>query len=289
MLGGPGAEREVSLRSGNAVISALRRRGHCVTEIDPVGTWKLPADIDVVFLALHGRFGEDGTVQRQLEKLKVAYTGSGVEASALAFDKALSKARFRSAGVKVAEDVLIKVRRSGRPAELELPLVLKPVAQGSSVGLSFVMKEEDWDDSLAKAFEFGGSVLCERMVQGREVTVGVLGDATLPIVEILPKSGFYDYQNKYTTGATDYFCPAEFSIAQTERIQQAGRKAFECLGCRDYGRVDIIVDNHGEPVVLEVNTLPGMTETSLMPKAAAAAGIGYDELCQRMTELALKR
>ena len=288
MLGGPGAEREVSLRSGKAVSEALRRRGHEVAEIDPIKPWKLTPSMDVVFLALHGWFGEDGTVQRQLEELRVPYTGSGVEASRLAFDKALSKERFRSAGLTVPDEVVIKTPGSRRPAEFELPLVLKPAAQGSSVGLSFVRKESDWDESLSKAFEFGDSVLCEKLIAGREVTVGVLGEATLPIVEIRPKSGSYDYQNKYTTGATDYFCPAKFPAAQTARIQQAGKRAYDCLGCRDYGRVDIIVSQDGEPVVLEVNTLPGMTETSLMPKAAAAAGIGYDELCERMIDLALK-
>ena len=169
------------------------------------------------------------------------------------------------------------------------PVVLKPVRQGSSVGLQFVERVSDWSKALVESMRYDSQVLMEEKIVGRECTVGILGDRPLPVVEVRPKTGVYDYQTKYSAGATDYFCPAEFDEPTTARIQSAGLGAFTAIGGRDYSRVDVIVRPTGEPVVLEVNTLPGMTETSLLPKAAAAAGIGYAELCQRMVDLALKR
>jgi len=167
--------------------------------------------------------------------------------------------------------------------------VLKPVRQGSSVGLQFVEHPDQWRTALAESLRFDSEVLMEERIDGRETTVGILDGQALPVVEVRPKKGAYDYGNKYTSGATEYFCPAPFDAATTERIQSAGLRAFEAVEGRDYGRVDIMVRPDGEPVVLEVNTLPGMTETSLLPKAAAAAGISYAELCQRMIDLALRR
>jgi D-alanine-D-alanine ligase len=166
-------------------------------------------------------------------------------------------------------------------------LVVKPVRQGSSVGLQFVEQAGDWQKALAEALKYDSEVLVEEKIVGRETTVGILGGELLPVVEVRPKTGGYDYKNKYTTGCTEYFCPAEFDSATTKRIQAAAFGAFQAVGGRDYARVDVMVRAGGAPVVLEVNTLPGMTETSLLPKAAAAAGIGYAELCQRMVELAL--
>jgi D-alanine-D-alanine ligase len=279
MSGGSSAEREVSLRSGTGVVKALRSLGHTVFEIDPkTPDWILPAETDVVCLVpLHGTYGEDGTVQRQLEKLGVLYTGCDAKASRIAFDKVLTKF------------LVVNSEKAQLPKSLQLPLVVKPVRQGSSVGLQFVERVEDWQKALAGALKFDSEVLVEEKIVGREMTVGILDDKPLPVVEVRPKSGAYDYRNKYTAGCTEYFCPADFDPAATKRIQVAALGAFKAIGGRDYARVDVMVRANGEPVVLEVNTLPGMTETSLLPKAAAAAGLNYVQLCQRMIDLALKR
>lgn len=290
MLGGPSAEREVSLRSGNAVAQALRSLGHQVSELDPkTDSWELPAGTQVVFLALHGTYGEDGTVQRRLESLGIPYTGCGPDASRIAFDKFLTKQRCLSAGVPTARFLLLDSPGAGWPLGWQPPAVLKPVRQGSSVGLRFVERVADWSEALAEAMRYDTQVLMEEKIVGRETTVGILADKPLPLVEVRPKNGAYDYHNKYTAGATEYLCPAPLDQAATERIQAAGLAAFRAVGGRDYARVDVMLRANGEPVVLEVNTLPGMTETSLLPKAAAAAGLGYAQLCQTMLELALNR
>ena len=290
MLGGPSAEREVSLSSGAGVAAALRALGHSVTEIDPQdGTFRLPSDTDVVFLALHGTFGEDGTVQKQLEELGFPYTGCDAEASRIAFDKVLTKQRCIEAGVPTAKFLVVDSDKTPWPMGWQPPLVVKPVRQGSSVGLQFVERVSEWSDALREASRHGSELLVEEKIVGRETTVGILDGVALPIVEVRPKSGSYDYRNKYTAGNTEYFCPAEFDAATTARIQAAALGAFHAIGGRDYSRVDVMVRPNGEPVVLEVNTLPGMTPTSLLPKAAAAAGISYGQLCQRMIDRALER
>jgi D-alanine-D-alanine ligase len=290
MLGGPSAEREVSLRTGAAVAKALRPLGHEVSEVDPKnGKFALPEETDVVFLALHGTYGEDGTIQRQLDNLGVPYTGCDAEASRIAFDKVLTKNLCLKAGVPTAKFLVIISASAPLPENFRLPLVVKPVRQGSSVGLQFVERAEDWQRALAGALKFDSEVLVEEKIAGRETTVGILDGRPLPVVEVRPKTGGYDYRNKYTAGCTEYFCPADFDAAATKRIQAAALGAFRAIGGRDYARVDVMVRSNGEPVVLEVNTLPGMTETSLFPKAAVAAGLDYAQLCQRMIELALKR
>jgi len=291
MLGGPSAEREVSLRSGAGVVKALRSLGHTVVELDPkTPDWILPPDTEVVCLApLHGTYGEDGQVQRQLEKLGAIYTGCDSEASRIAFDKVLTKQKCIAAGVPTAKFVVVNSEKAPLPENLRLPLVVKPVRQGSSVGLQFVERADDWQNALTEALKFDSEVLVEEKIVGRETTVGILDDEALPVLEICPKAGGFDYRNKYTAGCTEYFCPADFDTATTKKIQAAALGAFHAIGGRDYARVDVMVRANGEPVVLEVNTLPGMTETSLMPKAAAAAGISYEELCQRMIDLALQR
>lgn len=290
MLGGPSAEREVSLRSGAAVAAALRSLGHVVTELDPrVPKWVLPAGTDVVFLALHGTYGEDGTVQQELDRIGVPYTGCGVEASRIGFDKLLTKQKCIECGVPTPRHVVIDSADASWPRGWNPPLVLKPARQGSSVGLQFVDRVSDWSASLEEAFRHDTQVLVEERIVGRETTVGILEDSPLPLVEVRPRSGVYDYKNKYTAGATEYLCPAPLDSETTSRVQAAGLAAFRAVGCRDYARIDVMIRPSGEPAVLEVNTLPGMTETSLLPKAAAAAGISYPELCQRMVDLALKR
>ena len=290
MLGGPSAEREVSLRTGAAAAAALRSLGHNVTELDPKpGEWRLPEKTDVVFLALHGTYGEDGTVQKELDATGVPYTGCDSESSSIAFDKVLTKQRCVEAGVPTARFTVYESAGVPWPRGWKPPVVLKPVCQGSSVGLQFVERVADWAACLTEAFRYDSRVLVEEKITGRETTVGILGGKPLPVVEVRPKQGAYDYRNKYTAGATDYFCPAPFDEATTLRIQQAALGAFEAIGGRDYARVDVMVRPEGDPVVLEVNTLPGLTETSLLPKAAEAAGLSYVQLCQRMIELALAR
>lgn len=290
MLGGPSAERKVSLNSGAGVAKALRSLGHTVVELDPeTPDWILPPETDAVFLALHGTYGEDGTVQAQLEKLGVPYTGCDAGASRIAFDKVLTKQRCVAAGVPTAKFLVVESAKTPWPLGWQPPLVAKPVRQGSSVGLQFIERIEDWDVSMTEALKFDSEVLIEEKIVGRETTVGILDGVALPIVEVCPKVGTYDYKNKYTAGNTEYFCPADFDPATTKRIQDAALAAFHAIGGRDYSRVDVMVRANGDPIVLEVNTLPGMTETSLLPKAAAAAGLGYAELCQRMVELAMER
>jgi len=289
MLGGPSAEREVSLRSGAAVAKALRSLGHDVEELDPQHpSWVLSPDTEVVFLALHGSYGEDGTVQAQLEKLGVPYTGCGPEASRLAFDKVLTKKRCLAAGVPTAPFAVFDSPQARWPEGWRPPVVLKPVRQGSSVGLQMVDSVEQFAPALAEAFRHDTKVLMEEKIVGRETTVGILAGHALPVAEVRVKQGHLDYHNKYTAGAADHFCPADFSAADTGRIQAAALGAFNAIGGRDYARVDVMVRSNGEPVVLEVNTLPGMTELSLLPEAAAAAGLNYAALCQRMIDLALR-
>ncbi|HEV2455037.1 MAG TPA: D-alanine--D-alanine ligase [Verrucomicrobiae bacterium] len=289
MLGGPSAEREVSLRSGAAVAKALRSLGHEVTELDPKdGQFELPKKCDAVFLALHGTYGEDGQIQRQFEELGVIFTGCDSEASRIAFDKVLTKQKCIEAGVPTAKFAVVDSITTPFPKDLALPLVVKPVRQGSSVGLQFLDRVEDWKNAISEALKFDSEVLVEEKIAGRETTVGILDGQPLPIVEVRPRAGNYDYKNKYTSGATEYFCPADFSPAVTKCIQDAALGAFQAIGGRDYARVDVMVRPDGSPVVLEVNTLPGMTETSLLPKAAAAAGLNYAQLCQRMVDLALR-
>ena len=290
MRGGPSAEREVSLRSGEAVARALSSLGHRVTEIDPQPCqWKLPEQTQVVFLALHGTYGEDGTIQAELDHMGVPYTGCGAEASRIAFDKVLTKNRCAATGVPVAKTLVIESPTTPWPRSWNPPVILKPVRQGSSVGLQFVNRVEEWPAAVKEALRYDSQVLLEPRIIGRECTVAVLGDRALPLVEVRPKSGAYDYRSKYTKGETEYFCPADFDADTTARVQEAALGAFRAIGGRDYSRVDVMVTAAGDPVVLEVNTLPGMTETSLFPKAAAAAGFSYAELCQRMVELAMAR
>lgn len=290
MLGGFSAEREVSLKTGAAAAKALRSLGHTVHELDPKDdSWTLMPGTDVVFLALHGTYGEDGQAQTRLEKLGVPYTGCDPESSRLAFDKVLTKQRCVASGVPTAKFMVFDAPGATWPMGWQPPVVLKPVRQGSSVGLQFVDRVADFSAALTEALRHDTQVLMEERIVGRETTVAILDGQALPVVEVRPKEGTYDYANKYTAGRTEYFCPAPFEPSVTAAIQQAALGAFKAVGGRDYARVDVMVRANGEPIVLEVNTLPGMTETSLLPKAAAAAGIGYPELCQRMIDLAMKR
>lgn len=290
LRGGPSAEREVSLRSGAAVARALAALGHEVFEVDPEpGRLRVPFGTTVAFLALHGTYGEDGQVQAELEALGIPYTGCGVEASRRAFDKVLTREACKAAGVPVARGHVFVEATAGWPPGWTPPVVLKPARQGSSVGLQFVDAADGLAGALREALQHGSEVLMEERIVGRETTVGILDGKALPVVEVRPRSGAYDYRNKYTPGATEYFCPAELGAGVTSAVQAAALGAFRAVGGRDYARVDVMVTEEGRPVVLEVNTLPGMTETSLMPKAAAAAGLDFGALCLRLVMLALER
>jgi D-alanine-D-alanine ligase len=289
MRGGPSAEREVSLRSGRAVAEALRGLGHAVEELDPVNdAWRLAEGTEVVFLALHGTYGEDGTVQRKLESYGVAYTGCDAEASRLAFDKVLTKQRCLAAGIPTPQFSVLRAPTAVWPAGWRPPVVLKPVRQGSSVGLELVERPEELEAALGRSLRFDTEVLMEERVVGREATVGILEGRALPVIEVCPKHGAFDYHNKYTSHATDFFLPARFEPAVAARAQQAALGAFRAVGGRDYARVDVMVRSGGEPTVLEINTLPGMTALSLLPKAAAAVGYSFPALCQKMVDLALQ-
>jgi D-alanine-D-alanine ligase len=326
LMGGTSSERNVSLASGIRIVQALRGRGHKVTALDPargvlsaneeqelstgkVGTeppsledlskvaqgaflpnltsMKDVKEADVAFLALHGGQGEDGTIQALLDMAQVKYTGSGHLASALAMDKDLSKKLFRAEEVKTADWLMEPVTVEQVEGMLGLPVIVKPSKQGSTVGLTLVKKRQDLMPAIDEALKYDDEVMIERFVPGRELTVGVLGDLALPVGEIISKHEIYDYECKYTAGmATEEF-PAKLSPEATERVQQQALAAFRALKLSGYARIDFRLTTEGEFYCLEANTLPGMTELSLIPQGAAAMGISFPELCERIVKLAL--
>lgn len=310
LKGGPSAEREVSLQSGAAIAAALRRLGYIVSELEvpnllPAGhspDLQLADNVDIVFIALHGTFGEDGQLQQILEDKGLLYTGCDVESSRRCMDKIASKQLFLEADIptpkyqvlsadrpRLRGDVAAASTTQARQVSLAFPLVVKPAAQGSSVGVQIVDQADQLEAAINNAFRFGDKVIIEEFIAGREITVGILGETALPIVEICPKKGFYDYPHKYTRGATEYICPASLDAETAGRTTAWAHRAFVALGCRDFGRIDIRLRKDGQPFILEINTLPGMTETSLFPKAAATAGMGFDGLCSKIIELAMER
>ncbi|HEY3602404.1 MAG TPA: D-alanine--D-alanine ligase [Chthoniobacterales bacterium] len=291
LKGGPGSEREVSLATGAGVAKALRSLGAEITEVDVKGPeFVLPNDIELAFIALHGTFGEDGQVQQILEDRGVPYTGESVAGSRLAFDKIPSKEKFVDDGVTTPDWEVI---RAGEEPTLPLPLVIKPPRQGSTVGVYIIRERSEIAPALSEAAKFDHELLVEQFIAGRELTIGILGDLALPVLEIIPKSGFYDFNNKYpflnpqAGGGAQHVCPAEIPVDLTNRIQQLALRAHRSLGLKVYSRVDIMLSEQDKPFVLEVNTIPGMTEASLLPEAAGVAGISYPELCTRIIELSL--
>ena len=294
LKGGPGSERRVSLETAKGVVHALGSWGAVVSEVDVAGTdFEVPAGVEVCFNVIHGTFGEDGVLQGILENRGLAYTGAGSASSALAFDKARSKAAFVAAGVPTTVYQILTLAGAGiKDVRIPLPMVMKPLCEGSSVGVHIIRDEADVLAAIADLTEYGDTALVEPFIAGKELTVGILGDTVLPIVHIQPRSGFYDISNKYPwmggTGGSDYFCPADLSAETTARVQVAALAAHRSLGVEVYSRVDVLLDAEEQPYVLEVNTIPGMTSTSLLPKAAAAAGISYPELCARILELSLQ-
>ena len=290
LMGGQSSEREISLRTGQAILKALQEKGYQAFPID-VGSdiaFRLKEEkVDIAFIALHGRLGEDGTIQGLLEVMGIPYTGSGVMASALSMNKVMSKKVFAFHEIPTPEfcycDVVaLKGKKIDECCTLGFPMVVKPAEEGSTIGITIVRKKNELAGAVKKASAFGDTLLFERFIRGREVTVGVLDGRPLPIIEIAPREGFYDYHAKYTKGFTEYILPARLKKRNYARVQELGVKAYQALGCEGAARVDFMVDEEERPYCLEVNTVPGMTETSLIPKAAKAVGIDFNELVETM-------
>src|SRR5437870_10117718 len=293
LMGGPGSERDVSLATGRGVSKALRSLGAEVIDVNVRDeNFALPNDVELAFIALHGTFGEDGQVQRILEKREIAYTGEGVEGSEIAFDKIRSKEKFRQHEVTTPYWQVVQL---GQRPTIPLPFVLKAPRQGSTVGVYIIKHEREIDSAMADAAKYDRELLVEKFVPGHELTIGILGDQALPILEIIPKGGFYDFTNKYpflnpkAGGAAEHVCPAKIDPDKTKEIQELAWGAYRALGLQVYSRVDVILSETGQPFVLEINTIPGMTEASLLPEAAAAAGISYVDLCTRIIALSRAR
>ncbi len=301
LSGGKSAEREVSIKSGDQVFSALDKNRYVITRYDPKEDLpRLARDadsIDVALIILHGRLGEDGTIQGFLDSLDIPYQGSGVLGSAMAINKVISKERYVQKGIPSAPYVVAgkgnAMDEEKILKELGLPVVIKPEHEGSSIGLSIVRKREDLQEALRKAWQFDARCLVEKFIEGIEVTGAVLGNEdleALPLVEIIPgeKYDFFDYEAKYTPGATKEICPARLSPEITAKAQEYALRAHRALHCRGYSRTDMIVDG-SQIYVLETNTIPGMTETSLYPQAAQGAGYSFSGLLDKLIELALDR
>ncbi|MBI4230442.1 MAG: D-alanine--D-alanine ligase [Planctomycetes bacterium] len=289
LYGGPSVERDVSLVSGRGVAEALRGLGYDAREVDvrEARLPDLPEGTEAAFLALHGTYGEDGGIQADLERLGLQYTGSGPEASRLAMDKQESAHRFASAGLAVPQTIVATHGERIGAIPFPPPWIVKPRTQGSSYGMTRVEEAGRLGKALETAWVFEADALIQPFLRGREVTAGVVGEQWLPLVELKPAAGFYDTKAKYADPRTTYVVGPDLPSAGA--VVAAARVAFGVLGCRDVGRVDAIVTPEGTPVILEVNTLPGMTPTSLLPKAAAEAGLPYARLCERLLALALSR
>jgi len=289
LMGGPGSEREVSLATARGVAKALRSLGAEVVEIDVRDeNFEVPEDVGLAFITIHGTFGEDGQIQKILERRGIAYTGDDARSSEIAWDKIRTKEKFREQGVATPPWEVI---HAGQQPTIEVPIVVKPAREGSTVGIVIVKNEDEVKPAIAEASKYDRELLIEKFVSGRELTIGILGDQALPIIEIIPKGGFYDFNNKYpflnpqAGGGAKHVCPANIDAEKTKDVQQLALRAFRAPGLQVYGRVDVILPDNGPATVLEVNTIPGMTEASLLPEAAAAAGIGYADLCTRIIAL----
>lgn len=303
LMGGRSSERDISLKTGQAVHQALIRRGYDAVPIDV--TDRLHRDLEdqkvaVAFLSLHGPGGEDGTVQGFLETLGIPYTGSGVRASAVGMHKAVTKTVLAAHGVPVPPGTVLResdklsLVQVLKKTKLELPIVVKPVSQGSTIGVTIVRRRTQWKEALALAHRYDPEAMVESYIPGHEAAVSILGTAAddprvLPAVEIVAPDGFYDFSAKYQKGKTRYLCPAPFPAKVMRHIGELTRRTYEALGCEGAARVDFRITPRGRPYVLEINTVPGMTETSLLPMAAAQVGIAYDDLVERILQSALDR
>jgi D-alanine-D-alanine ligase len=298
LMGGCSSEREISLKSGKAVHKALTEIG-CNAQAIVIESQKeeniikllTEARLDVAFIALHGRFGEDGTVQAILEKMGIPYTGPGVLASQRAINKITTQTVLQKNGVPVADFIALSKKDKKGLAGIadkikKFPVVVKPAQEGSSIGVTLVRDKKDLKKGIATAFEYDSDILIESYVKGREMTVGILGDEPLPIVEIKTKAVFFDFQAKYQSDTTEYIVPADLPLDLTKKIQQMALKAFRAIGGSDFSRIDFILDENNNPFVLEINTIPGFTSHSLLPKAAAVAGYNFSALCLKIIQLA---
>jgi D-alanine-D-alanine ligase len=307
LAGGPSNEREISIKSGKAVHSALIEEGCDAVFLDikdDIHDIIKEQKIDVAFVALHGRFGEDGTVQKLLESGGIPYTGSGPEASRLAMDKIAAKEIFARAGIPTPQYIVVNKTRHCEDTErsevdeaikmrllrnVRAPLVIKPQFEGSSIGLSVIRTHDTLHAALDKAFGYGQKALVEKFIDGRELTVGILGDRALPVIEIVTKNKVYDYTAKYSDPETRHLVPAPIERGASAKAKELARRAHETLGCRFFSRVDMMMDPSGKIFVLEVNTIPGMTKRSLLPKAASAVGVNFSKLCLMLVEDAINR
>lgn len=300
LMGGPSTEREVSRDTGRAILAALLSKGYNAVPMELVPETFVDdlrrEKIEIVFNALHGKFGEDGVIQGVLDLLGIPYTGSGVLACAVSMDKTISKKLFLASGIPTPraefyhqntprQEIIAHIRQ-----QFTGPVVVKNSTQGSSIGVTIVKDEEQLPAALEEGFKYGDTILVEEFIKGQELTVAVMADTrpvALPIIKIVPHSGHYDYHSKYTKGATQYIVPAPLPDDVTRKVQNVAVAAFQCLGCRSVARVDLMMDEANNPYVLEINTVPGMTATSLVPKAAAVAGWTFADLCEKMLALAM--
>lgn len=289
LMGGFSQEREISLKTGKAVLKALIEKRYQAVSIDvkdDIAIELMREKIECVFLALHGKLGEDGTIQGMLELMKIPYTGSGVLASALAMHKVMAKKIFLYEGIPTPR---FEVFHRGeiekgllKEVPFPLPWVVKPAREGSTIGVSIIHEKEEFIPGLKRAGEYDEEILVEEFIKGKEITVGILGTNPLPVIEVVPRSGFYDYHSKYTEGETRYILPAQISREKYLYAQEISFKAFQALGCSSVARVDLMTDEDENPFVIDVNTMPGMTETSLLPKAANYVGIPFEDLVERI-------
>jgi len=298
LMGGYSSEREISLRSGCAVADALSQEGYRVKILDILND-DVPqiirqiqeTPLDIAFIALHGRLGEDGAIQSILENLDIPYTGSGVRASQMAFNKILTQKALQGAGLPVAEHYFIT---DGKDVDFKTvwgylkstPVVVKPACEGSSIGVHIVRHPSEWDAAFKDALGYGPQVIVEQFIKGREFTAGLFDGEALPLVEICPQEKFFTFTAKYQKGATRYICPADISENLTKDIQEVSRRATETLGCEGFARVDLRLDDNERPFILEVNTIPGFTGTSLFPLAARQAGYSFLQVCEKLLDLA---
>ena len=301
LLGGPSSERTISIKSGNAVYDALFSLGYDVIRIDvkEISSFKKEiarSGIDVAFIALHGRFGEDGGVQQLLDEAAIPYIGSGVQASRIALDKISSKKVFIEHNIPTPDYITVnKAQRElflqgSNPSLFSLPFIVKPSKEGSSIGMSLVHTYDMIAVALNDAFRYDDNVLVEKYIEGDDITVGILNEIPLPVVSIKPKEVFYNFEAKYTNGMTEYVVPARLSDKVTKTVQELALSAHRVLGCDSFSRVDMLIDKKDNSLsVLEVNTIPGLTSSSLLPKAAKAAGINFGQMCVDMVRMALEK
>ena len=291
LMGGTSSEREVSLSSGKAMFAASAALGYDAISVefkdDILSHLDTLKSVDIVLIALHGGIGENGRIQGMFESLGIRYTGSDALSSAICMDKHISKLLAEDVGIATPRWKRIRKGQSIYKNEFDYPFVVKPNSEGSTIGLTIVHNENDYDSAVEEAFKYDDEILIEEFISGKEITVSIVGEDVLPIIEIRPEHGLYDYECKYTKGMTEYICPAELNEDLTKRIKQTAFEVYKLLKCRHYGRVDLRLDNNNQHWFLELNTLPGMTDTSLVPKAAKATGISFEQLIGKIIKQSL--